>query len=578
MLPDGLSNLTRLERFDASMNELNGTIPPGLCELPLASLNLYENRLEGPLPEAIARSPNLYELKIFRNKLVGVLPSELGSNSPLQHIDVSYNRFSGEIPASLCRRGQFEELIMIYNSFSGKIPESLGNCKSLTRVRLRNNNLSGVVPDAFWGLPRLYLLDLLDNSLSGHISNVISGAYNLSILLLSNNRFSGSVPDGIGLVNGLLEFSADHNNISGRIPASMFRLSQVSSLDLSHNQLSGELVGGIGHWTKLTELNLANNKFDGHIPSELGSLPVLNNLDLSGNYLSGEIPVELQALKLYKLNLSNNHLSGDIPPLFANDKYRMSFVGNPGLSGSGESKNRRYVWIFRSIFVLAGVVFVFGMAWFYLKYRNVKKLKKGFNISKWRSFHKLGFSEFEVVDLLSEANVIGSGASGKVYKVVLSNGEVVAVKKLWEASKKNNVCSDKDGYEVEVETLGKIRHKNIVRLWCCCNSGDNKLLVYEYMPNGSLADVLKNSKKSLLDWPTRYRIAIDAAEGLSYLHHDCVPPIVHRDVKSNNILLDGEFVAKVADFGVAKIVTGVSQGAESMSVIAGSCGYIAPGL
>ena len=146
-------------------------------------------------------------------------------------------------------------------------------------------------------------------------------------------------------------------------------------------------------------------------------------------------------------------------------------------------------------------------------------------------------------------------------------------KYVWDWSSKS-----KKKLMVILETLGRIRHKNIVKLWCCCNSGEQRLLVYEYMPNGSLADLLKGNKKSLLDWVTRYKIAVDAAEGLCYLHHDCVPPIVHRDVKSNNILVDAEFVAKVADFGVAKMVTGISQGTRSMSVIAGSYGYIAPGL
>ncbi|TKY66812.1 Receptor protein kinase HSL1 [Spatholobus suberectus] len=584
-LPRGMSNMTSLKLFDASTNELTGTIPAELCELPLASLNLYENKLEGFLPGVIARSPNLYELKLFRNKLNGTLPSDLGSNSPLNHIDVSFNSFSGEIPANICRRGEFEELILIYNSFSGEIPASLGNCKSLKRVRLRNNNLSGTVPEGFWGLPHLHLLELLDNSLSGHISKAISGAYNLSNLLLSNNRFSGSIPEEIGLLENLVEFAASNNNLSGSVPGSMGKLSQLVNLDVSYNQLSGELFGGIGELGKVSYLNLSHNRFDGNVPSELGSLPVLNYLDLSWNNFSGEIPVQLQNLKLSELNLSYNQLSGDIPPLYANDKYKMSFIGNPGLcvhlpglcDCSGKSKSiRRFVWILCSIFVLAGVVF--GVAWFYLRYRKVKKLKKGLSALRWKSFHKLGFSEFEVAKLLSEDNVIGSGASGKVYKVVLSNGEVVAVKKLCGAPMNvdESVGSGKDEFDVEVETLGRIRHKNIVRLWCCCHSEDRRLLVYEYMPNGSLADMLKGSKRSLLDWPTRHKIAVDAAEGLSYLHHDCVPPIVHRDVKSNNILVDGEFVAKVADFGVAKMVTRISQGTEPMSGIAGSYGYIAP--
>lgn len=98
------------------------------------------------------------------------------------------------------------------------------------------------------------------------------------------------------------------------------------------------------------------------------------------------------------------------------------------------------------------------------------------------------------------------------------------------------------------------------------------------MPNGSLGDLLHSSKRDLLDWPARLRIAMDAAEGLSYLHHDCVPPIFHRDVKSNNILLDEDFGARISDFGVAKIVETVNKDAKLMSSIAGSCGYIAPGM
>ncbi|XP_027908648.1 receptor-like protein kinase 5 [Vigna unguiculata] len=587
-LPRGMSKMTNLKLFDASRNELTGTIPTELCELPLQSLNLFENKLEGFLPGAIARSPNLSELKLFSNRLVGTLPSDLGSNSPLNHIDVSFNRFSGEIPASICRQGQLEQLILIYNSFSGEIPESLGKCKSLMRVRLRNNNLSGSVPEGVWSLPRLQLLELLVNYFSGHISKGISGSSSLSNLLLSNNLFSGSIPEEIGLLDNLVEFAASNNNLSGQIPGSMVKLKQLVNLDLSSNQLSGDLnFGGIGYLSKVTDLNLSHNRLDGNVPSELGSFPVLNYLDLSWNNFSGEIPLQLQNLRLSELNLSYNQLSGDIPPLYANANYKTSFIGNPGLcshlpglcSCYGRNKNWRHMWILWSIFVLAGVVFIIGVAWFYFRYRKVKKLQKGLCTASWKSFHKLRFSGLEVAKLLNEANVIGKGASGKVYKVVLSNGEVVAVKKLSGGAPKKvdeNGGSRKDEFEAEVEALGRIRHKNIVRLWCCCNSGNDKLLVFEYMPNGSLGDLLQSSKKSLLDWPTRCKIAVDAAEGLSYLHHDCVPPIVHRDVKSNNILVDEDFVAKVADFGVAKIVTKAGHGTESMSVIAGSYGYIAP--
>ncbi|XP_047325361.1 receptor-like protein kinase HSL1 [Impatiens glandulifera] len=592
----GWSNMTALRLFDASMNKLTGTIPEELCSLPLESLHIYENHLEGNLPDSIAKSPNLYELRVFENQLSGELPKDLGRNSKLVTIDVSYNRFSGQIPTGLCEMGKLEELLIIFNSFSGNIPSSLGECRSLTRVRLGNNNLSGEVPASFWGLPHVYLLELVYNSFSGGIAKTISGATNLSSLFLSSNKFSGYIPEEIGFLDNLLEFNGDNNRLTGSLPASIVNLGQLGKLDLHNNSFSGELPSGIHSWNKLNELNLANNQFSGSIPEEIGNLSSLNYLDLSGNQFSGKIPDGLQNLKLNELNLSNNHLSGQIPPQYAKGIYKNSFEGNPGLCGDisglcdtkGGTKSFGYHWLLRSIFSLAGLIFIAGLVWFYWKYRDFKMSKHDFDNSKWTlmSFHKLGFSEYEILGSLDEDNVIGSGSSGKVYKVVLSNGESVAVKKLFgrlkmegdsgEDLEKGNIVVENDGFEAEVETLGKIRHKNIVKLWCCCTTRDCKLLVYEYMCNGSLGDLLHSSKSGLLDWPTRYKIAMDSAEGLSYLHHDCVPPIVHRDVKSNNILLDADFGARVADFGVAKAVDAIGKGVKSMSVIAGSCGYIAP--
>ncbi|KAL1834140.1 hypothetical protein ACET3Z_003791 [Daucus carota] len=589
----GWGKMKGLRLLDASMNELSGRIPEELCSLPLDSLNLYENRFEGPLPDSIAKSSNLYELRLFGNRLTGELPKNLGMNSPLKWIDVSSNQFSGEVPSSLCEKSVLEELLLINNSFSGGIPESLGKCRSLTRVRFGYNNLSGEVPVGFWGLPNVHFFELVGNSFSGQIAKTVAGASALSSLIIYRNNFSGNIPEEIGFLENLKDFSASENRFSGVLPVSIVKLEQLGRLDLHNNDLSGGLPSGIQSLKKLYELNLADNDFSGILPEEIGSLSGLNYLDMSGNRFSGNIPVGLQNLKLNQLNLSSNQFTGHIPELYAKQMYRNSFVGNPGLCKEidslcdrrGGARSMGYVWMLRIIFLLSGVVLIVGLVLFLRKYKNVNLAKRANDKSKWTlmSFHKLGFSENEILGALDEDNLIGSGASGKVYRVVLRNGEAVAVKKLWGESKLVDGNGDvekgsgrNDGFDAEVETLGKIRHKNIVRLWCCCTTRDCKLLVYEYMPNGSLGDLLHSSKSGLLDWPTRYKIAMDAAEGLSYLHHDCVPPIVHRDVKSNNILLDEDFGARVADFGLAKAVDAIGKGNNSMSVIAGSCGYIAP--
>ncbi|PKA54396.1 Receptor-like protein kinase HSL1 [Apostasia shenzhenica] len=591
-LPLGLSNLTALRRIDAAMNSLSGLIPDDVFSIPfLENLHLYQNQLNGSLPATAGKARNLFELRLFMNRLSGPLPVDLGTNSPLMFLDISNNQLNGEIPSGICDRGVLQELLLIDNNLSGVLPPDLGRCRTLTRVRLSNNLLSGEVPAGLWGLPHLSILELTDNSFSGAIAADITGANNLSNLLISGNQFSGKIPEGIGSLPNLYEFLAADNKLTGPLPDSLGELPELEQLDLHNNSLSGELLSRIQSWKKLTLLNLAVNQFSGRIPPELGSLPVLNYLDLSDNQLTGDIPIQLQHLKLNQFNLSNNQLSGLIPPNFHNEAYKNSFLGNPGLcsdltgsclSSTGHGRNRsKFLWLLRSIFILAAVVLVVGIALFYCKYKRIKKAKKGLDKSKWilTSFHKLGFSEYEILDSLDEDNVIGSGASGKVYKVVLGNGEAVAVKKLWKTPKSEEGNQHQvayDAFESEVATLGKIRHKNIVKLWCCCAHKDCKLLVYEYMPNGSLGDFLHGSKSGLLDWSTRYKIALDAAEGLCYLHHDCVPAIVHRDVKSNNILLDADFGAKVADFGVAKATEGIGKGPKSMSVIAGSCGYIAP--
>lgn len=177
----------------------------------------------------------------------------------------------------------------------------------------------------------------------------------------------------------------------------------------------------------------------------------------------------------------------------------------------------------------------------------------------------------EVTNNFDENFVIGRGACGTVYKAVIQSGQTIAVKKLSSHREGNNIDNS---FHAEILTLGKIRHRNIVKLYGFCYHQGSNLLLYEYMSRGSLGELL-HRESSMLDWDTRYMIALGAAEGLSYLHHDCKPRIIHRDIKSNNILLDENFEAHVGDFGLAKTID--MPQSKSMSAVAGSYGYITPG-
>nr|DAD19468.1 TPA_asm: hypothetical protein HUJ06_020931 [Nelumbo nucifera] len=177
-----------------------------------------------------------------------------------------------------------------------------------------------------------------------------------------------------------------------------------------------------------------------------------------------------------------------------------------------------------------------------------------------------------MVECLKEENIIEKGGAEIVYHESMSNGVDVAIKRLVGRSSGRSDHS----FFAEIQTLGRIRHRNIVWLLGFVSNNDTNLLTYEYVLNRSLGELLHGSKGLYLQWETRYRIAVEAAKGLCYLHHDCSPLIIHKDMKSNNILLDSYFEAHVADFGHAKFLQGV-RALECLSSIVGSYGYIAPG-
>lgn len=185
-------------------------------------------------------------------------------------------------------------------------------------------------------------------------------------------------------------------------------------------------------------------------------------------------------------------------------------------------------------------------------------------------FQKLNFTVDNILDCLKEENVIGKGCSGIVYKAEMPNGQLIAVKKLWKTKQDEDPV---DSFAAEIQILGHIRHRNIVKLLGYCSNRSVKLLLYNYISNGNLQQLLQGNRN--LDWETRYKIAVGSAQGLAYLHHDCVPTILHRDVKCNNILLDSKHEAYLADFGLAKLMNSPNYH-HAMSRVAGSYGYIAP--
>ncbi|EEF40238.1 Receptor protein kinase CLAVATA1 precursor, putative [Ricinus communis] len=601
-LPAGLGNLTNLVNFDASTNKLEGEIGVLISLKKLASLQLFENQFSGEIPAEFGEFKYLSEFSLYRNKFTGSLPEKLGSWSDFGYIDVSENFLTGPIPPDMCKNGKMTDLLILQNKFTGQVPESYANCKSLNRLRVNNNSLSGTVPAGIWGLPNLTIIDLTMNQFEGPLTADIGYAKSLGSLALDNNQFSGELPAAISSASSLVSIQLSSNQFTGRIPENIGELKKLNRLHLDGNLFFGTIPDSLGSCVSLDDINLSGNSISGEIPETLGSLPTLNSLNLSSNKLSGQIPVSLSSLRLSNLDLSNNQLVGPIPNSLSLGVFREGFNGNPGLCSntlwnirpcSSTARNSSHLRVLLSCFAAGLLVLVISAG--YLLYLKSKpnNLNHPLKRSSWdmKSFRVLSFSERDIIDSIKSENLIGKGGSGNVYKVLLRNGNELAVKHIWTShSSDRKSCQSSSAmltkrnfrsleYDAEVAALSTVRHVNVVKLFCSITSEDSNLLVYEYLPNGSLWDQLHSCNKIQIGWELRYAIALGAARGLEYLHHGFDRPVIHRDVKSSNILLDEDWKPRIADFGLAKIVQGGGGGGgggEWSNMIAGTYGYMAP--
>ncbi|KAH9806234.1 putative LRR receptor-like serine/threonine-protein kinase [Citrus sinensis] len=399
------------------------------------------------------------------------------------------------------------------------------------------------------------------------------------------------------LVIGLL---LQNNNISGGIPPQLGSLPKLQTLDLSNNRLSGVIPGSFGQLNSLQYLRLNNNSLSGAFPVFLAKISELAFLDLSYNNLSGPVPkFPARTFKYHFLPepLSTGPVTFFFQIMFSDFVFRFSVAGNPLICGSsstnvcsgsansvplsfslnsspGKHNSKKLAIALGVSFGVASLILLaFGLIWYRKRQKNLTILNIGdkqeeglISLGNLRNFT---FRELQqATENFSSKNILGAGGFGNVYKGKLGDGTVLAVKRLKDVAG----TFGESQFRTELEMISLAVHRNLLRLIGYCATPTERLLVYPYMSNGSVASRLR--EKPALDWNTRKRIAIGAARGLLYLHEQCDPKIIHRDVKAANVLLDDFCEAIVGDFGLAKLLD--HSDSHVTTAVRGTVGHIAP--
>ncbi|CAO2046605.1 unnamed protein product [Urochloa humidicola] len=630
-ISSSLGNLTFLMTLDLSANGFSGSIPHGLARWRnILQLLLGGNNLSGRIPASLGNASALEWIDLSSNSFIGQIPSSLGKLSKLSLLDLEVNKLGagdtqglkfidaltnctllrtlslrqnqlhGVIPNSLGNLSiSLQYLLLGSNNLSGVVPPSIGNLSGLMKLGLGNNNFSGTI-EWIAQLYKLQLLLLQANNFNGPIPSSVSNLTLLSVLYLGNNKLEATIPPSLGNLHKLTSLDLSCNNLQGSIPPEIGNLNQLFNLSVSSNQLTGEIPSTFGQFQSITTIRMDQNFLTGDIPVVFSSLQSLNILNLSHNYLSGTIPSNLSNLRLLtSIDLSYNHLYGKVPRdgAFENSTI-VSLNDNWGLCGgpidlhmpvcpddSQRIKRRNY--LIKALIPVFGFMSLGLLVYFLFL---AKKASRQLHLSMpyfGDKFLKVSYNDLaEATKSFSEANLVGRGSYGSVYRGKLKEHKVQVAVKVFNLEMQGAERS----FMSECEALRSIQHRNLLRIITACSTVDNKghvfkALVYEFMPNGNLDTWLHQKEDGKapkrLSFTQRVSISVNIADALDYLHHDCGRPTIHCDLKPSNILLNDDMVALLGDFGIASfymdsLSTSTRPVSSSSVGMKGTIGYIAP--
>uniref|UniRef100_A0A7N2R8J3 non-specific serine/threonine protein kinase n=1 Tax=Quercus lobata TaxID=97700 RepID=A0A7N2R8J3_QUELO len=553
----------------------------------------------GSLPEIFGSFPSLKDLRLSYNNLTGTLPKSFGG-SGIQNLWLNnqQNGLSGTIDV-LSSMTQLSQVWLLKNQFTGPIPD-LSNCTSLFDLQLRDNQFTGLIPASLMSIPTLRNVSL-DN-------NVLQGPY---------PQFPSSVTTHT--LDGINSFC---KNTLGPCDPQVTTLLEIASAFGYPIKLANSWTGNDActSWTfiicdsqgNIITINFAKQQFVGTISPVFAELSSLRNLYLNDNNLTGSIPDALTNMtSLQVLDISNNNLTGLIPKF--GDSVKLTATGNPliwknapssgsggsspsgsngtspsgnpagmGSSGTSSGSSPLIASIVIAVIIFLVVMLSVSIRCYVSRRHRRPTISLKIEVAENPESRSTSVRNIEIsIEVLKQAtnnfnedNILGRGGFGVVYKGEYHDGTKVAVKRMESAAMGSKGINE---FQAEISVLNKVRHRHLVSLLGCCINENERLLVYEYMPQGSLTQRLFDLGEKLcspLTWKQRIQIAMDVARGMEYLHSLAPQIFIHRDLKPSNILLGNDMRAKVADFGLVKIAP---DGKNSVTTrLAGTFGYLAP--
>ncbi|KVI11362.1 Concanavalin A-like lectin/glucanase, subgroup, partial [Cynara cardunculus var. scolymus] len=585
-IPPSIGNLTNLSWLDLSDNQLHGSIPVSNRTAPLGLDKLVKarhfimnnNELSGTIPSSIGLVVTLEAVRLDSNSLSGIVPRNLTNLRSVGELYLSNNKLNGSVP-NLTGMNSLFYVLMDKTQLQGEIPSNVFQ-RQLERLVLSNNALNGTL-DVGNSYSSDLIVDLTNNSIANFTQNSV---YNMSLNLVNNPVCEEGRPKG-------RYCGAGKPNIPNGYPSNSCTPVRCSSNKLlSPNCNCSHPYTGTIHFFSHSFSDLDNTTYYTILHDVLISAFRSNQLPVDSISISNAIVDEFSYLQ-YRLNIFPsdqdyftrsevssigtvlNRQTFILPlfgPLFFLDENYCCFPGEKKSSNTGIIIGATVGGFLLLLLLVMAVIYAIYQKRLATRAKQNSPfaswgLDNGSDVggvpqlkgARWCSFEELKKS----TDNFSEGNIIGSGGYGKVYKGTLNTGHVVAIKRAQQGS-----LQGAHEFKTEIELLSRIHHKNVVALVGFCYDQGEQMLVYEYISNGTLKDNLSGKSRIRLNWMKRLRLALDSAKGLTYLHELANPPIIHRDIKSTNILLDDHLNAKVADFGLSKLLGDESKGYVSTQV------------